>query len=862
VGYKALFINRNTAPNAPIPNWVSASNYEENDLVFSGGIVYQCTFAISGSTTPPTPVSDPNWNDTGITANTITNIWTTEVPFASTITGDNFSTITIGAIDAPVDFVRVDGDGFVAGGTTAGLEKFNYVDLVAQTGSDATIYFNDSANALQAKIFTDNTAKRLTIQSDTGLTINSTGATTTDFSAGVVEDLKTLTLTSTIFTAWNDATSYGDGAEVEYDNGNWVSQFAGNLGNIPNATLQNWVSGEAYAVGNVRYYATNNKAYLCNTAITLGTTTPPPSDAKWTEFQTGSNGEDVFFPSTAPVVSTIVGDRVSGLQIGNITCVGDVGSYLEITANPENNADGIIQSTGGGLGLAGATGISVVSLTGTATIASLDDVIITGAGGVAIGSDAGNITLNAPAGTITLSGDLTTTISSTANDVDITSTLGDVDITAGNNVNIDAGAGTIDLTSDLTTSITSGNAITLSSQEATNITSTANNITLTGSTGVSLTSPDAITLTSSTTDVIITSTLGDVDITAGNNVNIDAGAGTITLTSDLTTTISSTSSDVNIDANTTMGLTSVGEMTLASTTGDVVISANTGADITTLNGSFNIDAVNGGMTIAGNTGITLNSGDGSISLNTPAGGVDITTSSSVNIVSDSDVNITTGGNVAVMSNAGAVNLSSATEAVITSGDYMTIQAEEQIELISNINTISLLGATGVEITATANDVNIISSAGVGITTIVGGNVEINTYYPPLTIYKNATIGSAVSRAANTAEVQVYPQTYTLKANTQYLLNMTYSGLTENASTATPNNNWYIIYRVHPSTTLTTSNLIGVAQVFNNTQIGAGQSVPFMTTTAGTYTGRFYIRNQNATVALTIANISATITEVF
>ena len=275
----------------------------------------------------------------------------------------------------------------------------------------------------------------------------------------------------------------------------------------------------------------------------------------------------------------------------------------------------------------------------------------------------------------------------------------------------------------------------------------------------------------STGDCGIASQSGDVEIVSN--------AANIIMTSTLATTIT---------ADDTMGLTSFGDMTLTSTNGDVVISANTGADITTLNGSFNIDAVNGGMTIAGNTGITINSGDGSISLNTPAGGVDITTSSPVNIVSGTDVNITTG---------------------------------------------------------TAD-----------------GNITINTYYPPLTIYKNATIGSAISRAANTAEVQVYPQTYTLKATTQYMLNMSYSGLTENAGTGTPNNNWYIIYRVHPGTTLTTTNLIAAPAIFNNTQIGAGISTCFMTTAAGTYTGRFYIRNQNLTIALNVANISATITEVF
>jgi len=704
VGYKALFANRNTAPNVPIPNWVGGgTNYEQYEIVFSAGFVYQALTQITGSVTAP--ASDPDWLNMGFTTNAITNIWTTEVPFVSTITGDNFSTITIGAIVAPVDFVRVDGDGFVAGGTTTGLDKFNYIDLVAQTGSDATIYFSDSANALQSKIFIDNTAKRLIIQSDTGLTINSTGATTTDFSAGVVEDLKTLNLTTTLFPLWNVLTTYGDNAEVSYGDENWVSQFAGNRGNIPSATLQDWVSLGSYAVGNVRYYATDNKAYLC-IAVVFGVSTPPPSDpTKWSLFQTGSNGEDVWYPFTAPVVSEIVGDKLSEITIGNQSFVNGNGEYLRITNivegdPPDANQNALIQSTGA-LALAGAdSGVQVVA---------------------------------------------------TAGDVNLVSVVG---------------------------------------------------------------------------EVVIQSVEQSIGLGANVDVNIVATTGDITIATDNTTG------------------------------GNILITSNgTGAIIA-----------------KGNAGFTSSEGDATITA----------TLGAVNINSD----------------AGAVNMGSTAETSITSGDYMVIQAQESIDITSNNNTIIITAEAGVDLNATTNDINLTTTSGstnivsggeidleatggnirirsttadvditsttgnVSITTPTGGNVAVNTYYPPLTIYKNETIGSAISRAANTAEIQVYSQTYTLKATTQYLLNMTYSGLTENASTATPNNNWYIIYRVHPGTTLTTANLVGVAQIFNNTQIGAGAGVPFMTTTSGTYTGRFYIRNQNATVALTVANISATVTEVF
>jgi hypothetical protein len=442
------------------------------------------------------------------------------------------------------------------------------------------------------------------------------------------------------------------------------------------------VSGDGYDVGNVRYYATNNKAYLCNTLITVGTTTPPPSDANWTEFQTGSNGEDVWFPFTAPVLSSIVGDRLSVLEIGNITCVGDVGSYLEITADPNENANALVQSAGA-LGLIGNTAVQVVATTGDITTASL-----TGA-------------------------------------VDILSIEQNILIQAQDPTN-----GVVLITGGVGVGIESDTTITLESQGSVSITAVAGTID-TLSTG-------ATNITSSLDDVNITSTTAN-----------------ITLTSDLATTI---------DASDTMGLTSFGNMTLTSTNNDINLTTTTGSTNITSGGEIDLEA--------------------------------------------------TGGNIRIRSTTGDVNITSTT-------------------------------------------------GNVAITTPTGGNVAVNTYYPPLTIYKNATIGSAISRPINSAEVQVYPQTYTLKANTQYLLNMSYAGLTENVSTATPNSNWYYLYRIHQGTTpLSTANLWGLAQQFNSTAQAGGVSVSFMTTTAGTYTGRFYIRNQSTATTLTIANISATITEIF
>jgi hypothetical protein len=314
----------------------------------------------------------------------------------------------------------------------------------------------------------------------------------------------------------------------------------------------------------------------------------------------------------------------------------------------------------------------------------------------------------------------------------------------------------------------------------------------------------------------ITSTNGVI------NIEAEADTGGITISSANNMLLSSAADMVistTLDELSTLTMTSTGDMSIATLGADIPLTI-------TSSGATNIDATNT-LTLDGAEGTTLGSSAGTTSIN-GFSGISLTTADAITLQSTaSDINLFAGASSAVISNS-------------------NIRFDEGGDKITG-------KATGL----TLENV-------VAITTpTVGGNITINGYYPPLTIYKNAIIGSAISRAANTAEIQVYPQTMTLKANTQYSLNMSYAGLTENISTGTINNNYYIIYRIHQGTTpLSTLNLWGVVSLSSSTNQADGRTACFMTTTAGTYTGRFYIRNQNATVALNIANISATITEIF
>lgn len=342
-------------------------------------------------------------------------------------------------------------------------------------------------------------------------------------------------------------------------------------------------------------------------------------------------------------------------------------------------------------------------------------------------------------------------------------------------------------------------------------------------------------------DLLLQSLVGDVGISSANsflivaedilditslngviNIETEGVSGGISVSSAANMLLSASADMVistTLDELSTLTMTSTGDMSIATLGVDIPLTI-------TSSGATNIDATNI-LTLDGEQGTTLGSSAGTTSIN-GFSGISLTSADAITLQSTaSDINLYAGSTSAVISNS---NLR-----FDEGGDKITGKA------------------TGLTI---ENVVAITTPA-------VGGNITINGYYPPLTIYKNAIIGSAISRAANTAEIQVYPQTYTLKANTQYSLNMSYAGLTENLSTATPNNNYYIIYRIHQGVPpLLNTNLWGVINLFNSTQQADGRTTCFMTTTAGTYTGRFYIRNQNISVALNVANISATITEIF
>jgi hypothetical protein len=597
--YTCVVANAYTQPNIPIPNWVSASNYITGTIVFSSPYAFRCTSSISGSTTPPNPTSDPNWFNLGLLTNDITAIWTQYFPYASSITGDELSSVNVGTVGAPV-------------------VGANNLILIGQTTNDANITFINSASTSTSVIKQVDSTGEIQINTAAGLTINT--ATSTDFSAGDVVNLKNLTLTSALNPTWIDATTYALNDMVERDGFNWRSEIAGNVGNIPQAFLSPWLLSSDYVVGNVRYETGINNAYLCIANVS-GSTTPPSADpTNWSFFQVGSNAEDVWYQMNPIVESTIVGDRLSQLQIGKQAFVGEAGTYLAILQDPEavGTLDALVGS-GGNLTIVGQENATLGALTGTAGIVgdtvyiqtipttggsilveANEDLTMGAIEDVALASTTGNINITTLAGDIILNSADALTLAG-ANNVALGSTAGDVNITSEVSTSITATTGSIAITSDAAnialtsatdTSIVAVDFINIQAQESVDVISNASTIAIT-----------------SGTDTTITATAGDLSLVAGDNINITAGTGDNVIVNSIL--------DLNnnnvIDANT---ITGQGALTLATTGAtNLNLSPDTGGLIVANKGlNLSNNNITNANTITGQTALSLTAANGQVNL--------------------------------------------------------------------------------------------------------------------------------------------------------------------------------------------------------------------------------------------------------
>ena len=703
--YNCVVANAYTQPNIPIPNWVSASNYITGTIVFSSPYAFRCTSSISGSTTPPNPTSDPNWFNLGLLTNDITAIWSVYSPYASYISGDELSAVYVGTVEANVmgtdsligktDPYQINvGASLIADAGVRVINEFNSIQLKGKVGFDDTLGFLSSTGSLST-IKQVNSTGQIVIDTGAGLTIDTT--TSTDFSAGDVVNLKNLTLTTDLNPIWSDATTYDLNDMVERDGYNWRSEIADNVGNIPQALLQPWLLSSDYVVGNVRYQAGINNAYICIANVSGSTTLPSADPTNWSFFQVGSNAEDVWYQMNAVVQSTIVGDRLSSIQIGKQAFVGEAGTYLVIAQDPEQvgTLDAVV-GTGGSLNLVGTDSATLVALTGTAgivgdavsiqtipttggsilieanedlTMGAIEDVALASTtGNVLISSLAGDITLNS-ADALTLGGANNVALGSTLGDVNISATAGAMTITSKENLDLTTtGTGNINLTTlgdlivstDLSTSISAQTTITLACDGDLALNSSSGNVVLSPA-------PAGVVVMSKDID------MNDNNITDANTITARAGL--------------------------TLASTGATNINLSPDTGGLIV-ANKGLNLSNNN-------ITNANTITGQGALTLaTTGATNLNLSPATGGVIV-----------ANKNLSMGGNpitnCASFGNNGAITIASTTNSIFispsTASGTGVVQITKNLDMatINAItNCIGLSSANALSFTANNGNVNL------------------------------------------------------------------------------------------------------------------------------------------------------------
>ena len=526
--------NANTDPTIQIPLFVLNDPYVENQVIYQNAVgTYRAKDTLASAGTLPSD-DGANW-DFLFPEQDITRIWDIHTQTASTITGDPASILTIGTINSTSNLAGIEVGGLGLGGKTGneGLYNFNYLRLQRQIGSDASVQFFDDVDLkAQIKYGADD---KFNITSDVGLVI----AGDTDFSAGSVANINTLTLTTDLASFWNPATAYSGANRVQFGNSNYLSQIEPpkiNLNNEPSNIIASWENAGSYAVGNIRYDDVELKSYYCITAISPSLTRPALDTANWEFFINTADGEEVWNP-TSLVESTIVGDRLSKITIGKQSFTGVSGEYLTIQQETSDiELPNAFISSAGTLVAFGNTGLGIGSITGDTNILSAE-------GNLTAQTLVGDIGLSSANNLLVVAEDiLQLTSTNGVINIEAEADTGGITISSANNMLVSsAGDMAISTTFDegSTLTMTSTGDMTIKtlgddipliieSTGATNITSSANGVSITGFSGITLTTGDAITLQSTASDINLFAGGGSNAVVIDSNVRFDEDGNKIT----------------------------------------------------------------------------------------------------------------------------------------------------------------------------------------------------------------------------------------------------------------------------------------------------------------------------------------------
>jgi uncharacterized protein (DUF2345 family) len=266
------------------------------------------------------------------------------------------------------------------------------------------------------------------------------------------------------------------------------------------------------------------------------------------------------------------------------------GSYFcdctDVT-NPDCDTSAASQETCEANGGTWAGGLKMTSEQDLQLTSTAGDVVIDGSTGVSIEAG-GPITMDATGGSATITATEAVTIESTGSDatfqatgeLKIESTGGDVDISAQNAMTIASVDGNIGVSAATNVDVVAGNTLSMVADSQ---------MSLEGVAGVDIESRSGDIGLTSSANVRITASTGDVTMTAHDDMRLEATT-TATLSGDAGVAISSRDGPIQLNSGDSTTVTSAQDISLTSASGGITVNSQDDILMTSSNGAVEVEA--------------------------------------------------------------------------------------------------------------------------------------------------------------------------------------------------------------------------------------------------------------------------------
>ncbi|HJO83933.1 MAG TPA: hypothetical protein QF520_16240, partial [SAR202 cluster bacterium] len=450
---------------------------------------------------------------------------------------------------------------------------------------------------------------------------------------------------------------------------------------------------------------------------------------------------DIVLTSAATGVTVDVIEATGGSANISITATGSSITESDSNADPRLGATGstsiLALTAGTSIGASGgnaplSTDVGTLRITAGGQVDVLEATAVQlGDGTAGVTSSGGDVTISTTNGDMTTGNNITTTGSNGAITLNSGTTS---DITIGNTLTAH-GSGNIDINSTAAFTLSDGITLSSTSGDITIDTTGANNLTINGTvqTGVAgtvtLTGSDAIVMDGTS---LIQSTNGDITLSAAANGitvdNITSTSGNVSLTATGTIDEATDDTTVNITTGVTLSLNATGAIGDSSdANAPLDITVNT-VEATTTSGGIFLRETNG-LNIGG-TGVQTTGGNAPIEITLSAGDLNL----------DEDITAHGSGNITLTLEGSALITSAAADDIASTSGDITITA----------NTLNLAGGN---ISSSGNLVLQPRTTGRGMG-IGGANGDFNLSDSEVALLSDGFATISIGRTDSTGDMNV------------------------------------------------------------------------------------------------------------